>query len=546
MSKTAPSHPSVGTALPIILEAYGVDTIFGIPGVHTVELYRGLPETKIRHITPRHEQGAGFMADGYARMTGKPGVTCLITGPGLTNCLTAMAQAAADSIPMLILSGVNRVNSLGHGHGLLHELADQAAVIKSVVRWSHTLLNPNDLGEVIARAFAIMASERPGPVHIEIPTDVMKLDYRGSLKPRVVNFSPATPAAAELAEAVRLLTAAKRPLILAGGGAVWGQQTPDLIRKIAEHLDAPVVTTINGRGIMAGHRLGIPASPSLPAVRELMVAADVILALGTEFGQTDYDFYEDDGMPSLPQVIQVDVSAAQLMRTPAATVALLGGVEPTVAQLLPLLTPAVKKPDWSNRASVVRSEVEAWLSPKLRSEIAVLQTIQRALPRVIIVGDSTQPVYSGNIYFDVERVRGWFNAATGYGTLGYAPGAAIGAAIGAAVMGDRAPVVCLVGDGGLQFSLGELGSAVDAGTPVIFIVWNSEGFLEIENFMIAKQIHPEGVRPVPPDFMKLAEAYRIPSERVLRLADLTPALARAAGRDTPSLIEIVASETVFG
>jgi acetolactate synthase-1/2/3 large subunit len=153
--------PTVGEALVTMLEQAGVDTVFGIPGVHTIELYRGLAASSIRHVTPRHEQGAGFMADGYARVTGRPGVCFVITGPGLTNTLTAMAQARADSIPMLVISGVNATPTLGKGRGHLHELPDQAALASSVALWSHTLTDPARLGEVLQNAFSIMTSGRP-------------------------------------------------------------------------------------------------------------------------------------------------------------------------------------------------------------------------------------------------------------------------------------------------------------------------------------------------------------------------------------------------
>ena len=162
-----------GEALVQMLEAYGVDTVFGIPGVHTVELYRGLPATRIRHVTPRHEQGAGFMADGYARVSGKPGVCFIITGPGMTNILTAMGQAYGDSIPMLVISSVNRTEQLGMGQGRLHELRSQQAVVAGVAAFSHTVLHPSQLPEVLARAFALFAAARPRPVHIEIPIDVI-------------------------------------------------------------------------------------------------------------------------------------------------------------------------------------------------------------------------------------------------------------------------------------------------------------------------------------------------------------------------------------
>ena len=162
-----------GEVLVELLEAYGIDTVFGIPGVHTVELYRGLPSTRIRHVTPRHEQGAGFMADGYARASGRPAACFIISGPGMTNIVTAMGQAYADSIPMLVISSVNISNEIGMGEGRLHELPDQSGLVRGVSVFSHRLLRPADLPAVVARAFAAFDGARPGPVHIELPLDVI-------------------------------------------------------------------------------------------------------------------------------------------------------------------------------------------------------------------------------------------------------------------------------------------------------------------------------------------------------------------------------------
>ncbi|NQA61682.1 hypothetical protein DZ930_013000, partial [Pseudomonas aeruginosa] len=173
------------------LEAWGVETVFGIPGVHTVELYRGLPASRIRHVTPRHEQGAGFMADGYARVTGKPGVCFIITGPGMTNILTAMAQAYADSIPMLVISSVNERARLAHGNGYLHELPNQRNLVGNVCAFSHTLMSAEELPAVLARAFAVFDSERPRPVHIELPLDVITAPAEHlALRPRTLASRP--------------------------------------------------------------------------------------------------------------------------------------------------------------------------------------------------------------------------------------------------------------------------------------------------------------------------------------------------------------------
>ena len=162
------------------------------------------------------------------------------------------------------------------------------------------------------------------------------------------------------------------------------------------------------------------------------------------------------------------------------------------------------------------------------------------VPKAIIVGDSTQAVYAGNYYCAAPRPRSWFNAATGYGALGFAPPAAIGAALAE----PDAPIICLVGDGGLQFSLSEIGSAADAGARVIFLVWNNDGYQEIENFMIDAGITPEGVKPSAPDFIAIGTAYGVPSERLADVKDLPAALERAGGRKGPSLVEIHQTKTV--
>ena len=189
LPNSAPTASSLtcGELLVQWLEYYGVETVFGIPGVHTVELYRGLPNTNIRHVTPRHEQGAGFMADGYYRASGKVGVCFIITGPGMTNIMTAMAQALADSIPMLVISSVNKVQHTGSGEGHLHELHDQQGMVSKVALMSKTIWQPESLPKVIAEAFALFNGSRPGPVHIQLPIDVITADASHVAKPPKLN-----------------------------------------------------------------------------------------------------------------------------------------------------------------------------------------------------------------------------------------------------------------------------------------------------------------------------------------------------------------------
>ena len=523
---------TVGVYLVELLARYGVDTIFGIPGVHTAELYRGLHASGMRHVTPRHEQGAGFMADGYARAGGKPGVCFVITGPGLTNTLTAMGQAYADSVPMLVISAVNRLGALGSGEGHLHELPDQRRMAGGVAAFSHTVTDPRELPQVVARAFAVFAAARPRPVHIELPLDLIVASADGLALP---DRSPVyvRPVAAEsgVAMATDWLAGARAPLILAGGGAVAAAGP---LRRLAERLDAPVVMTINGRGLLPpDHPLGVSASPSFPAVRALVAASDVVLAAGTEMGPTDYDMYATGPMPRPARLIRLDIDPEQTMRGFPADLALTGDAELTLALLADRLAGPPAMQGGAARAATARADGLAELEAGTRRDIAFLTTLREALPDAIIVGDSTQQVYAGNLGFAAARPQSWYNAATGYGALGYGLPAAIGTAL---ARPDR-PVICLAGDGGLQFTLAELGTAVEAGARVIVLLLNNFGYAEIKLFMREKGIEPVGVDLLTPDFQMVARAYGWHAERLDTVGGLAAALRGATARSGPSLIE---------
>ncbi len=523
---------TVGTALIRMLEHLGTEYVFGIPGVHTVELYRGLAESPIHHITPRHEQGAGFMADGYARASGKPGVCLLITGPGLTNALTAMAQALQDSIPMLVITGVNPVASFGQGRGLLHELPDQQGLIRALTPHSHSLRRAEDLPDLLAQAYAVFASARPGPVHIEIPTDLMAAPMPAFEMPQVM-AQPPCPTAAQLQQAADLITAAQAPLILAGGGC---RGAAEALTRFATQIDAPVISTANARRVMGDDPLHVPASASLPAVRDQIARADLVIGLGTEMGPTDYDVYVDGGLPPLQRFLRVDIDPARLRQDPPCDLGLTGAVKQVLDALMPQL-PARAAKQGAQRAEQMRQAALPAPDSVMASDLQILHTVAQTLPGCTIVGDSTQIVYSGNLCLPHDALPGdWFNAATGFGTLGYAPAAAIGAAL---ARPDH-PVVCLVGDGGLQFSLAELASAIDAGTPVIFLVWNNQGYKEIETYMRAARIAPVGVTPSGPDLMHLARAYGLCGVRVPDLSTLRQTLSHARHAAGPTLIELQA------
>jgi len=525
-----------GEALVTLLETYGVEYVFGIPGVHTVELYRGLVDSSIRHVTPRHEQGAGFMADGYARVTGKPGVCFIITGPGMTNIATAMAQAYADSIPMLVISSVNARSHLGNGDGRLHELPSQREVFDGLAAFSHTLLDAAELPQVLARAFAVFESARPRPVHIEIPLDVIVSPANATKAAPAVRAAKPAAHPAALASAVDLLADARRPLILAGGGAAHAAVE---LRELAARLQAPVALTTNAKGLLPGaDPLLIGSTQSLPPTRAMIREADVVLAVGTELGETDYDVLFDGGFAIDGKLIRIDIDAQQVMRNARPDVAIVGDARETLSALSTRLherevLPA--SPDWgAARVTTVRDAIFANCDAAMRSQKRLIDTIVHALPGVIIAGDSTSPVYAGNFLHDAPAPRSWFNSSTGYGTLGYGLPAAIGAKLAA----RERPVVCLIGDGGLQFTLPELASAVEARVPVIVLLWNNFGYGEIRKYMDQRDISPVGVDIYTPDFMALARAFGCEAASVDDPQALDAQLRRAVSREVPTVIEV--------
>ncbi len=519
---------SVGEVLVQGLKARGVEVVFGIPGAHTIELYRGLAGSGVRHVTARHEGGAAFMADGYARVSGKPGVALIITGPGLTNAITAMGQSHQDSVPVLIISGVNHRSSLGQGLGFLHELPDQGGMIRTLCP-SFQVTTPDMLESVLEMAFAALTCGRPGPVHIEIPTDVMPLPCPDLLR-AVQPTPPVQPDSALLAQAARLLNAAKRPVILAGGGV---RHAGAEVRALAERLDAPVIQTMNARGLMWGHPLSVFASPSLAAVQALLEGSDQVLALGTEIGETEYDAYFSGRMADLSGMIRVDICPRQLARR-MAKLKIVADAGATATAVLPLV--AQKTADGAGRtaatltAAVPQLQTLGATFPALR---LMVEAMRDAVPGAIIVGDSTQPVYAGNLLYDHDRAGGWFNSGVGFGSLGFAPGASVGAALAA----PGVPVICVVGDGGLQFSPGELRTAVDEGLPITFVIWNSAGYEEIAKYMVDARTEVIGCTPSPLKMEPFAAACDLPFQSVANdPAALKAALAKA--QRGPRMIEV--------
>jgi acetolactate synthase-1/2/3 large subunit len=332
-------------------------------------------------------------------------------------------------------------------------------------------------------------------------------------------------------KAVDLLTTAKAPLILAGGGAKWAVSP---LRELAETLGAPVVQTVNARGLMYGHPLGVPASPSLKAVRRLIESSDVVLAIGTELGQTDFDMFATGTMATMPSLIRIDLCPEQLVRHEA-TLAIVGDAIEVVEVLLAGLEGYTPTDVGAMRAEAARIEAFEEIGPEMRALCDFLQALREAVPNALMVGDSVYPIYAGNLYYDHDRPGGWFNAATGFGALGYG----IPAAIGAAIAEPDAPVICIIGDGGAQFSLPEMMCAVDEKLSITFLIWNNFGYQEIATSMQAVGVSVIGCDPTPPDFEHIARSCGMQFWRIdADLEAVTEALKLAKNHDGPRLIEV--------
>jgi thiamine pyrophosphate-dependent acetolactate synthase large subunit-like protein len=520
-----------GDALVRLLEDYGVDTVFGIPGVHTLALYRGLAGSGIRHVLPRHEQGAGFMADGYARLSGRPGVCFVITGPGVTNAATPLGQAYSDSVPLLMISSVNSTRTLGKGWGELHEIRDQRGVTTALTALSATALSPGDLPDLLARAFAVFASARPRPVHIEIPTDVLAAPVSEDWRPRPAAPRPAPPGSG-LAAAIALLDRAERPVVLAGGGALGAG--PSIVT-IAERLDAPVITTLAAKGLVPdSHPLSLGSTLWLDATKACLAEADVVLALGTELAATDY---LAKGLEIRGNLIRVDIDPAKLVDRRPAEVAIPADAAATAEAIAAGLA---EKSDARRHgaakarvAQIHQANLDA-ASPLQRVHLKVLQRLRAALPEeAVVIADMTQLAYTGNCFFPVERPRRWIYPA-GYGTLGFALPVAVGAKLAA----PERPIVALAGDAGFLYTVQELATAVELALPLVVVLWNNEALGQIRDDMRAKGIPEIGVVQRNPDFLMLARAFGCDAARPETLETLGSELTAALGRGGPTVIEV--------
>jgi len=513
------------------LQEHGVDTVWGIPGTHNLAIYEALAASRIRHLLPRHEQGAAFAADGYARSSGRVGVCVTTSGPAVLNAATAMAQAYSDSVPVLLVSAGMPLRHPGRGNGNLHETKDLTAAMNAIVEYSHRVTSAEEIPVAVAQAFTTMSTGRPRPVHLEIPYDVLEEGAEPLLvapvrPPRVV------PAPESVAAAGALLDAAERPVLVVGGGARGAAAE---VRTLAEHLWAPVVCSINGKGTLADeHPLALGAGLQRPSVADLVRDSDLVLVVGCELAPADLW----DGPLELDgKVLRIDIDSAQvpLNGIPAATVvadaaegltALAADSHPPVTRVLQARERWVR--DWRRRFFAEAAELA-------RPWKHVLDPIAESLGEDgIVAGDSAKICYLGAVPGLPAHGPSQFLYPTGYGTLGYALPAAIGAKT---AFPDRR-VLCLVGDGGVMFSIAELASAAQLRIGLPVIVADNGGFGEIRDEMVHRGQETLGVDIPSPDFVGLARAMGCHAHTVDGSADLRVRLEEAFDADLPTVLHV--------
>jgi len=509
---------NAGYAVLKTLRNYGVDAIFGIPGTHNLEFYRHLAPLGIRPVTTRHEQGAGYGADGWAQQTGLPGVVITTSGPGLLNALSAAGTAYCESRPLIILSpGVPEGEEFAD-IGSLHETKDSTAASGAIVEWSRRVHSATEAVAAVHDAFELFRYGRPRPIHIEVPLNILESVSdcpAGLLEAKPVRAGQGA-GAAELRTAADLLRTATRPVILAGGGSLRARTD---LAVLAELLQAPVVTTLNGKGALPeSHPLSLGSDIRLPAAQELCDAADVFLVLGSKVGESEM---WGGKLAPRGKVIRLDILPSQADKNLASDVALIGDAAVVVPQLIAELGPQSRAAaDVARLRETLRSQARA-LSPEL-SRIA--EEAASVLPASTIVGgDSSQITYLGTASFIPQELPHSFLYTPAYATLGYGLPASIGAKIAA----PERPVVCILGDGALMFAVQELMTAVEQRIDLVVVCVDNGGYAEIRANEADRGITPVGVDLVQPDWAALATAFGGTGRRIENAADFAPMLAQA-------------------
>ncbi|MFI8961702.1 thiamine pyrophosphate-dependent enzyme [Streptomyces sp. NPDC053493] len=534
------SSLSGGEAVVRALAAHGVTDAFGIPGTHNLEIYRHLEPYGIRHVTPRHEQGAGYAADAYARVSGRPGVAITTTGPALLNIAAAVGQAHSDSVPLLVVSPGMPLRHPRQSTGLLHEMRSQSEALRGVAAFSHRVSSVAEIDAAVARAFTLFRTGRPRPAHIEVPLDLLEAVEPAGPVRLAPPTGPPAPDPAALEAAAAALRAARRPVLVLGGGA---RSAAAECRALAAALGAPVVTTANGKGVVdERHPLSLGVGLHSPAVQKWLADRDAVLAVGTELAESDVW----GPLPALSgTLIRVDVDPAQMYAGIVADVPVVGDARTVLAALLaavdgPGRTGAdpARAGDGADLALLV-ADLRTVRDDETRGRDARWLPYLRVMRRVlaedaVITSDSARCCYYGALPHLPLGPEGRYLHPTGFGTLGYALPAAIGARTACP---DR-QVVALSGDGGLQFSVQELATAAQLGAPLPVVVFDNGGYGEIREEMAARGDRPTAVDLPAVDLPALARAYGGRGTAVHSPEEFAAALAEALVTPGPTVVTV--------
>ena len=517
-----------GQALAKSLYREGVRVIFGLPGVQLYHMMDGLyDEPGIRFITVRHEQATAYMADGYARASGEIGTALTVPGPGLLNAASALSTAYSASSPVLMVTGQIERDEIGGDRGMLHEVNDQLDAIGPVTKWAKRIMDPAEVPDIVHEAFHNLKNGRPRPVEIEIPPETLaevgEVELLEPEAPRRVSASKE-----EIEAAATALAGAAKPLIWAGGGVISSEGS-DALTKLAEHLQAPVVMTAEGKGAISDHH---PLSLGALWLRNDTIARkefghDVILAVGTRLVTSQWL----DGQ----QVIQVDVDPEEIGRHYENTMRVEGDAKLSLEDLLAAL--AAKGPAKEDRTADVAAQ-RAQRSDdmiKVEPQGELLEAVRRAMPEDgIVISGMTQMGYYSRAHYPVYEPRTFITSSYS-GNLGYAYPTALGAKV---AQPDKA-VVCLSGDGGFMFNSQEMSTAVAHNINVVVVVFNDNAYGNVKrdqmNSFSGRTI---GVELHNPDFVKLAEAYGAKGMVANGPAELESTLKEALEMDAPVLIEV--------
>jgi acetolactate synthase-1/2/3 large subunit len=518
---------TTGEAVVAALSAHGLDTIYALPGVHNDEFFDALARhaETIRTVHTRHEQGAAYMALGAALATGKPRAYCVVPGPGLLNSSAALLTAYGMNAPVLALFGQIPEQHIGRDFAFLHEIRDQAGIIARLVNWSARIRSPSAAPRLVAKAIQSMFVERPGPAALECAIDVW--GRPGAVRPVAPLPVPVSPIDEDaIKAAAKRLGAAKRPLIVAGGGALDASAE---VRQLAELLQAPVLSYRRGRGVIDDRN---PLSVNLPLGHELWAEADVVLGVGTHLHMPLLQWGTDRDLA----IVRIDADPAEPPRIVKPKVALIGPAAPILRRLLDVL-PArnVRRSSRTDEMRERQARLRKRLA-KLEPQLAYLAAIRAELPEDgIFVDEVTQVGFAARLAFPVYRPRTFISP--GYqDNLGYG----FATALGAQDAQRDVPVVAITGDGGFMFTATEMATAMRHRIPLVTILFNDSAFGNVRriqeesygNRLIASDL-------VNPDFVAFAESFGATAMRAKGPAELRQALKTAiARRDGPTLIEV--------